>query len=411
MIQFLSINFSASQSRFLKMRIYLLFFVFLLSNACSEKTADSKKEYQTLFVGSFTTPNEQGIEKADSIYILQMDRQTGELSRKGAVTNVSNPSYLAIHPNKKYLYAAERPNGKTGFGWVSAYNIEGDTPEKVDSVSSQGYGACYVSVAPNGVAPNGVDYSGKFVLLANYFEAVASFGIGQNGSLTEALSVKKHQRSSVSTLKRQETAHPHMILPTLESNMAFVPDLGLDSIFHYRISNEGVLQLQAQTATAEGAGPRHMTFHPNKKWVYVLNELNRTVGAFHIKSLQEPFELVQTIPTLKNDDAQVTAAAIHLHPNGKFLYTSNRGLNGSTTQSISVFQIHPESGELTLVQEQNTKGKIPRDFAISPDGKFLLVANQDTDDIFTFQIDAVTGKLEDTGFSLKVTAPVCLKFL
>ena len=385
--------------------ICLIFFSFACSQSSDSQekssTETNASKYFTLFVGSFTTPNEQGVEKADSIYILQMDQQTGALSRKGAITNVSNPSYLAIHPNKKYLYAAERPNGKTGFGWVSTYNIEGDTPEKIDSVSSQAYGACYVSV----------DNSGKFVLLANYFEVVASFGIEANGGLTEALSAKKHTKASPPATGRQETAHPHMILPSLESNMAFVPDLGLDSVFHYQLSEEGVMELQAQTATAKGAGPRHMTFHPNKKWAFVLNELNRTVEVFRITSLQKPFERIQTIATLSQDDAQVTAAAIHLHPNGKFLYTSNRGLNGSTTQSVSVFQIHPESGELTLVQEQNTKGEIPRDFAISPDGKFLLVAHQDTDDIFTFKIDVETGKLEDTGYSLKVTAPVCLKFL
>ncbi len=367
----------------------LLLLSLLLLIGCSqieEKTPSTAME--TLYVGTFS----------NEAYILNMNKNTGELIVRDTITDVFKPSYLTLHPNKKYLYITERAKEGEDHGWVSAYRIDEDKVERINRVSSQGKGPCHISV----------DATGKFVLVANYFEVVASFSIQENGGLSEALSTDQHLRTQPEA-PRQETGHPHMALPAFDS-MILVTDLGLDSIFHYQLSVEGALKLITKTPTTTAAGPRHMALHTNKKWLYVLNELNRTIALFHINNPELSFEPVQTIPTLTVDDKRVTAAAIHLHPNGKFLYTSNRGLEGSPTQSISVFTVNPTDGTLNLIQETDTKGKVPRDFALSPDGKFLLAANQDTDNIITFKVDPETGQLEDTGYEVQVPMPVCLKF-
>lgn len=343
---------------------------------------------ETLYVGTFS----------NEAYILNMNKNTGKLDVRDTINNVFKPSYLTLHPNKKHLYITERAQEGETHGWVSAYRIDEGKVERINRVSSQGKGPCHISV----------DASGKFVLVANYFEVVTSFAIQENGGLSEALSSNQHLRT-LPEAPRQETGHPHMVLPAFDS-MVFVTDLGLDSIFHYQLSDEGGLRLIAKTPTATAAGPRHMEMHPNNKWAYVFNELNRTVEVFQVKDPSAPFERIQTIATLSNDDARVTAAAIHLHPNGKFLYTSNRGLEDSPTQSISTFSINPDDGTLQLIQETDTKGKIPRDFAISPSGYFLLVANQDTDNIIVFNVDPETGSLKDTGLEIQLPMPVCLKF-
>ncbi len=361
---------------------------------------DAQAQLQTLMVSTYTSPDDEGNEPADSIHTLNMNLETGELTRVASISGVSNPSYFVLHPNGKYMYVVERPSDVEATGYVSSYDISGPEAVQIDSVSSQGTVPCHISIDP----------TGTYVLVANYMETIASFEIQEDGSLSEALSVVKHQRVLPEEV-RQETGHPHMILPALDQQAVFVSDLGADSIFHYQLSDSGTFQLMAQSFSGAKSGPRHMVFHDNGEWCYVVNELDRTVSVFAVNDPLEPFELLQKANTLAEDDERVFPAAIRLHPTGKFLYVSNRGLNGRTLNTIAVFVIDQESGELTLIEEVDTRGAIPRDFNLTPDGSYLLAENRKTNSIFVFTVDQETGKLSETGVSMEVLAPVCIQFL
>ena len=310
---------------------YLLAILMLVSCGASEKNINSA-DVETLYVGTYTQKESHVHGKADGIFVLNMDKNTGELKVRSTIIDIVNPSYLVIHPNKKYMYAVQEASAGGNYGRVLSYNIEGAQAQKINSVSANGHAPCHISIDP----------SGKFVLVANYVETIASYKIMEDGGLTRALSVHKHERTQPEEV-RQETGHPHMIIPALDK--IFVSDLGLDSIFHYELSDTGTLHLVTRTATQFKSGPRHIDFHPNNKWCYALNELNRTVEVFHINSSSEPFERVQVANTLATDDEKVYAGAIHLHPSGKFLYTSNRGVEDSPSQSISIFSVNQENGQ------------------------------------------------------------------
>ncbi len=211
---------------------------------------------------------------------------------------------------------------------------------------------------------------------------------------------------------RQDGPHTHMIMPGIDEKSVLIVDLGMDEVVHYQLAN-GALNAIAKTELAKGAGGRHLDFHPFENWVYVLNELNQTIEAFTYTDATTPFERFQTISTLDEPitEGNIGTSAIHIHPSGNFLYAANRGIQGNKTQSIAMFKIDTETGKLSLLGTQNTKGLVPRDFAISPNGQFLLAANQDSGSIVTFRINRITGILEDTGIVQEVKTPVCLKFV
>jgi 6-phosphogluconolactonase len=385
--------------------IYLGIFMFAITsckNTDSQENAGYNSEaYEAVFIGTYTKKEGHVDGKATGIYILKMDKKTGELSLVNVIRDIVNPSYLTIHPNKKWMYAVQELADGNRIGKVSAYSFDKEmNVSELNQVSSKGDAPCHISV----------DKTGKYVLVANYMETIAAYPIQEDGSLGEASSVVEHQRTQPKEV-RQETGHPHKINAVLNDNTILVTDLGLDQVLHYQLDKEGVLNKVVVTPTAFKAGPRHFDVHTNQKWMYVLNELNATIEAFNIENGQIAFERFQTIGTLAEPSKDNYPSAIHIHPNGKLLYSANRGLNGSKEQSISMFSIHPETGQLTFKGTQNTKGNIPRDFAIDPSGQYLLAANQNSDNIITFKINTETGMLEETGLEFAVNTPVCLKFL
>ncbi|MEM1122059.1 MAG: lactonase family protein [Bacteroidota bacterium] len=394
----------------------LLLFSVLLFNACGapatkktpEKMANNKNTptRTLLYVGTYTKKEGHVDGKADGIYILEMDRKTGALTALDTIKNTINPSYLTVHPNKKYLYAANELVGDDlkSTGTISAYELDKDGLfSKVLNVApAAGDAPCHVSV----------DATGKYLLSANYMGAnVAALPINTDGSLGEAVSVAEHKLANPPG-GRQEAAHPHIILPAVDKKSVFVADLGMDEVVQYRLEN-GQLEKLAATKLTAGAGPRHIDFHPSQKRMYVLNELNQTIEVFTYQDVAQPFEHIQTISTITEpiSEGSIGTSAIHIHPSGQFLYAANRGIEGNTEQSIAMFSVDENSGKLALLGLQNTKGEVPRDFMIDPSGRFLLVGNQDTDTIVTFTINQKTGILEETGLSKKVATPVCLKFV
>ncbi len=316
---------------------------------------------------------------------------------------MKEPSYLALAPSRRYLYAVnevEEFSGKKS-GAVSAFNVDQRTGELtlLNQQPSLGGAPCYVTV----------DRAGKFVLVANYSGGnVAVLPVRRDGSLGEATDVKQNLGSSINT-ERQAGPHAHCVELDPANRFAYVCDLGIDKVMIFRFDRRQGKLIPGERPWVQlkpGAGPRHLTFHPGGKYAYVMNEMHVTVTAFaHVRANGDLKEL-QTLATLPRDPTAADSGAdIHVSPDGRFLYCSNRGHD-----SIAAFKINPSNGTLTFIAHEPTGGKTPRNFAVDPTGAFLLVANQNSDNIVTFRRDKKTGRLSPTGHAVEAPSPVCLKF-
>lgn len=352
----------------------------------------------TMFAGTYTRTG-----RSKGIYSFSVDGSTGAAKQTHVTEGIANPSFLAIHPNRKFLYSVaevEESSGVPG-GALYAYSVHGKTGEltRINQQSTGGPGPCHVSV----------DATGKFAIVANYSGgSVCVLPINADGSLKPYSQFIQHQGGTKVNERRQDKAHAHSINIAADNKKVIVADLGMDQLRVYDFDpatgkltfNEG-----SSIATAPGAGPRHFEFHRNGKWAYAINELGCTVTGYKYDAATGKLTEINSLSTLpKGYDGQNTTADIHIHPNGKFLYGSNRGHNTLAIYSIS------DTGRLTFVGDQSTGGKTPRNFAIHPDGKYLYAANQDTDNILQFEINTAHGTLTPMQ-EIKCPMPVCLKFL
>lgn len=350
-----------------------------------------------VYVGTYTSG------KSEGIYLYRLNLASGELTHVATTKGVKDPSYLALAPNRRYLYAVNEVESFAGkkSGAVSAFAVDGRTGELklLNQQPSMGGSPCYVTV----------DESGRSVLVANYSGGnVAILPVLSDGSLGEATDVKQDEGSSVNAA-RQQGPHAHCIVLDPANRFAYICDLGTDKIMIYRFDRRRgnlVPARQPWVQVKPGAGPRHLTFHPGGKYAYVVNEMHATVTAFEHDRSDGDLKELQTLPTLPRDPTAADSGAdIHVSPDGRFLYCSNRGHD-----SIAAFKINKGNGELTFIAHESTGGKIPRNFAIDPTGTYLLVANQKSDNIVTFRRDKKTGRLSATGHVAEVPTPVCLKF-
>jgi 6-phosphogluconolactonase len=343
------------------------------------------------YVGTYT--NQRPTPKSKGIYAYRFDAKTGKFTSIGLAGETSSPSFLAVSPNHKFLYAANENNN----GTVSAFAIDEATGmlKLLNSVSSKGSGPCYVAV----------DKTGKLVFAANYNNgSVASYQVNADGSLSEAVSALQHQGSSVNR-SRQAGPHAHEAAVSPDNKLLFVPDLGMDKVMEYQIGARGDLTPNTPPfiAVAPGSGPRHIAFAPNGKFAYVMTEMTDSVIAFSYNG-KGGMEEIQT--TVAAPAAPTTSGAeIVVHPSGKFLYASNRGHN-----SISIFAIDAK-GKLTAAGNVPTQGKTPRFFGLDPTGAYLIAANQDSDNMVVFKIDQKTGGLTPTGDTIELASPVCIAFI
>ena len=362
--------------------------------------APPQKGKYLFYVGTYT---ENG-SKSKGIYAYRYDAATQEMTPLGLAAETTNPSWVALHPNGRFLYAVNEVQNYSGpnSGGVSAFSIDRATGKLtfLNEVSSRGADPCYISV----------DKTGKYVLVANYTGgSIAAFPISEDGKLGEASAFVQHTGRGPDA-KRQEAPHAHSIDLSPDNRFAMVDDLGLDKLLVYKFdAGKGTVAANDPPFAKldPGAGPRHFALHPSGKFGYVISEMHSTVTAFTADLKAGTFHPVQTVSTLPdnykgpNDDAEV-----EVHPSGKFLYASNRGHD-----SIAVFAIDSAKGTLTLVEHTSTQGKTPRNFAIDPTGRLLFAENQESDNIVVFRIDEKTGKLTPTGKVLEVGQPVCVKFL
>jgi 6-phosphogluconolactonase len=355
----------------------------------------NQNHHFTLYVGTYTSGKSEGIYR----YILPYG---GRLNRSDSFKSV-NPSFLTIDQSKTYLYAVNEVGeyaGKPG-GAVSAFAIDPskETLTLLNQEATLGADPCYVTV----------DSKRRNLLVANYTGgSVTVLPIRPDGSLGAATDVKQHEGSGPK--EQQKGPHAHCIILDRSERHAFVADLGIDKIMIYDYdgsrgkltpNKQPFAQLQA------GAGPRHLTFHPNGDYLYAINELDSTLTSFKYDNDDGKLKHIETVSTLPIDFKGTSYCAdVHIHQSGKFLYGSNRGHN-----SIVVFRIDRGNGKLKLVEHVWTQGDWPRNFAIDPYGRFLFVANQRSDNVVTFSIDQETGHLELTRFFEEIPSPVCLKFL
>lgn len=378
---------------------FLLTIGFMLSLSFPAQSTFAADE-AWVYVGTYTRGSD-----SQGIYQLLMDSQTGKLTHLATTKNVDNPSFLAIHPDQKTLFAVNEIGDFQGrkAGAVSAFAIDAKTGalKFLNQQSSRGAAPCHLVV----------DATGKYVLVANYTGGnICSLPILKSGKLKESASFVQHTGSSVNPA-RQKAPHAHSINLDKQNQHAIVADLGIDQLLVYQFNSEDG-SLKPNTIPGmklpPGAGPRHFTFHPTGKWGYVINELNRTITAMDYDAKHGSFQVIQTISTVPEGTSAKgnSTAEVQVHPSGKFLYGSNRGPN-----TLAMYRIDPLTGKLTSLGFQSTGGAIPRNFKIDPTGKFLLAANQETNNIVVFKINQQTGLLEETGHEIQVPKPVCIKFL
>ncbi len=374
----------------------------LVGFACAPKNLAARDEMELdgdlLYVGTYTDGG-----RSDGIYLVRMDRRSGKLERVGAVQAGANPSFLAIHPNGRVLYAVnelEKYDGRAT-GAVSAFAIARDTGAltRRNEQPSEGGAPCFVSV----------DRSGQVVLVANYVGgSVALLPIQADGALTPATQVVKHTGTGPNA-ERQGAPHAHCIVADRSNRFALAADLGADRVFVYRLDLEGKSLRHVEGGDAvmrSGAGPRHIAFHPTLPLVFVANELDSTVAALRFdteRGTLSPLDTRSTVPA--GWTGTNYAADIHIAPSGRTLYVSNRGHN-----SIAVFSVAQSTAALALEQVVSTEGDWPRNFSLDPTGRWLLVANQRSGSVVVFGRDPDSGRLTPTRERIALPSPVCLRF-
>lgn len=360
--------------------------------------ADERAAEDPVYVGTYTHGGQ-----SKGIYLLKMTRGTGALRIVGLVAETVEPSFLTVSPNGRFVYSVNETtefDGKPS-GAVSAFARDRATGKLtfLNSMPSGGGAPCYITL----------DRAGKFVLVANYVGgSIAVFPIRKDGGVGDSTAFLRHMGRGADP-ERQSSPHAHCIMPDPANRFVLVADLGLDRVLVYRFdARAGKLSEEPaeRLATAPGAGPRHLAFHPSGRIVYVVNELDSTVSTLRYDRATGALEMLQTVPSLAEPMTGRNAPAdIHVHPSGRFLYMSNRGHD-----SIAAFAIDKRTSTLQPLQWEPTGGNWPRNFAIDPSGRFLFVANERSNTIVTHRIDTRTGKLTPTGQTLELPAPVCIRF-
>lgn len=380
--------------------LFAVFSVAVLALATSVPRAQPADDW-IMYVGTYTRAPSKGI------YAYRFQGATGAVTPMGTAglaAETVNPSFLAVHPNQRFLYAVNEISNYEGGrdGSVSAFAIDRATGTLtlLNRVSSRGADPCHLAV----------DKSGKWLFVANYSGgSIAAFPVQDDGKLGASSAFFQHAGKSVNPA-RQTGPHGHAVVVSPDNKFVLAADLGLDKVFTYRLDPAAGGLAPGEppfTSTTPGGGPRHLDVRPDGKFAYVLNEMLSSVGAFSYDAARGTLAHLQTISTLPPGfAAENSGAEIVVHPGGRFLYTSNRGQD-----SIAVFGIDAAKGTLTPVDGISTQGRTPRGFAIDPSGRFLVAGNQNSSTLVVFRIDQATGALTPAGTKLEVPTPVSVVFV
>jgi len=342
--------------------------------------------------------------KSKGIYVSRFDSATGRLTAPELAAATPSPSFLAVHPSRRFLYAVSETASLTNKhgGAVSAFSLDAKTGQLtlLNQQGSGGAGPCHVAV----------DELGKCLLVANYGSgSIEALPIQADGALAEPGTVIQHQGSSVNPA-RQAGPHAHFMTTDPANRFALACDLGLDQVLVYHLDPAKAALVANDPPFASikpGSGPRHIVFHSSGRFAFLISEISSTLTVFAYDAKRGELKAVQTISTLPETFVGKSACAeVQVHPSGKFVYGSNRGHD-----SITVFGFDPKAGQLTCLQYQLTQGKTPRHFALDPTGKWLLAENQESDSVVVFSVDAETGRLKPTEQRISVGAPVCAVFV
>ncbi len=367
------------------------------SSMRASKEKEPKLEKLLVYVGTYTTGKSKGI------YLYEMNAKTGALTLKSVQDSV-NPTFLIIAPDHRHLYSINEIGDFQGThnGSVSAFSITPETGEllPLNVENSGGSGPCFVAA----------DSKGKNLLVAHYGDGLVSvMPIKADGSVAKISSSNQHTGMSVDK-NRQEGPHAHSFYLDPANRFALSADLGTDKVMIYKYDSAKSTitpNVPAFAALPPGSGPRHMAFHQNGKLLFVINELSSTITSFHYNPSKGSMEAIETVSTLPADfKGGNSTAEILIHPNGKFLYGSNRGHD-----SIAIFKIDATTGKLFLIGNEPAQCKTPRNFRLDPTGQFMIVAGQDSSNLVVFRVDQKTGKLSPAGVNIEAPNPVCIKFL
>ena len=376
----------------MKRSLIALFFVSLAS-------AVSAADRWHVYFGCYTG----GAGGSKGIMVADFDSGTGQLGAATLAVESGSPSFLAVHPTGKYLYAVgEMASAGRKGGAVSAFAVQ--QPEGrlrlINQVDSQGAAPCHISL----------DGSGRMAMVANYAGgSVASYKIGGDGALAGPVSFIQHEGSSADAA-RQQGPHAHSANRSPDNRFALVCDLGLDKVFSYKMDPAaGSLAAGEVALLPPGSGPRHLAFHPSGKFVFVNNEMLLTETTFAYAAESGKLTLVDAVSTVPPEDRErkgLSTAETVVHPNGKVVYVSNRGHD-----TIAVFSCDPGTGRLTLIQNAAAGGRTPRNFNLDPSGRWMIVAHQDSHTVTVLAVDGASGRLRPTGQSVAVGGAVCVRFL
>jgi 6-phosphogluconolactonase len=362
-----------------------------------------------VFVGTYTEAIRFGTGqvldgKGEGIYAYRLDPSSGALELSVVNTGITNPSYLAFDPGRRFLYAVNELKTYEGrpTGTISAFAVDSVTGKLafINKQLTHGTDPCHVVL----------DAKGTHAFVANFMSgSVSVLPVRGDGGLEPASDFVQHAGSGIDP-SRQKGPHAHSVTLDAANRFAFVPDLGFDKLMIYRFDGKrGLIEPNRITwiKMKPGAGPRHVAMQPGGRFAYLVNELDSTIAALAYDGKTGAFRYIDCVPTLPNDfGGASTCADIQVSPSGRFVYASNRGHD-----SIVVYRVESRTGRLAYVEHQPTGGKTPRSFGIDPSGTFLLAANQDSDTIVTYRIDARTGRLQATGHVTPVPTPVCVKFM
>ncbi len=370
--------------------------VAILGVAMTGAAAEPQAGSCLVYTGSYSDA------KAEGIQVFRLDLKTGALTKVGGVSGVKNPSFVALHPGGKFLYAVGETDEFAGkkVGAVAAFALDDKgIPTLLNAQSSEGQGPCHITV----------DRLGKHALVANYGSgSVACLPIEEDGKLAASSSAVQHKGSGANK-SRQAGPHAHSINPDPMGRYVVAADLGLDKILVYRFDSIKGTLVANEPPAAEvpaGSGPRHFAFHPSSRWAYACGEMTSTVIAFTYNPERGVLEQMQVLSTLPGEVKGNSTAETQVSPDGKFVYVSNRGHD-----SVAVFAVDEATGKLKAVGHCPTGGKTPRNFGIDPSGAFLIAANQGTNNVVVFKIDPKTGMPSPAGHQVEVRQPVCVKFL